>query len=139
MHSLAVIQGVWPFSLSNREDGFWERKVTMPWNEQQPEVLDLLGFLLRSVMIRHSKSQTYLDGSPLLSLPDRHTSIVALPIQNSAAAVVAFVEALGAELLQAGLGFGNSRNAVTSRENVLRLLREVVAASTILVNKVPCV
>lgn len=49
---------VWPFSLQN--DGFWEKKVGEPFEERDPEALELLRALIRVVMMRHSKSQVMI-------------------------------------------------------------------------------
>ncbi|CAM9840418.1 unnamed protein product, partial [Hapterophycus canaliculatus] len=60
---------VWPFSLQN--DGFWEKKVGEPFEAKDQEALELLRALIRVVMMRHSKSQTYVDGRPLVKIPAR--------------------------------------------------------------------
>ncbi|CAM9858108.1 unnamed protein product [Ectocarpus sp. 6 AP-2014] len=60
---------VWPFSLQN--DGFWEKKVGEPFEAKDYEALELLRALIRVVMMRHSKSQTYVDGRPLVKIPAR--------------------------------------------------------------------
>ena len=61
---------VWPFSLSDKDDGFWEHRIGNAWASRDPAALDLLDPLLSTVMIRHSKSQRQLpDHSKLTSLP----------------------------------------------------------------------
>ncbi|CAN0064539.1 unnamed protein product [Scytosiphon promiscuus] len=60
---------VWPFSLQN--DGFWEKKVGEPFEAKDTEAMELLRALIRVVMMRHSKSQTYVDGRPLVKIPAR--------------------------------------------------------------------
>jgi len=60
---------IWPFSLQN--DGFWERKIQEPFEAKDPSSLPLLHALIDICMMRHSKSQTYLDGRPLVHLPSR--------------------------------------------------------------------
>ncbi|CAM9883365.1 unnamed protein product [Pylaiella littoralis] len=60
---------VWPFSLQN--DGFWEKKVSEPFAIKDDGALELLRALIRVVMMRHSKSQTYSDGRPLVKIPAR--------------------------------------------------------------------
>ncbi len=61
---------VWPFSLSDKDDGFWEHRIGKAWTARDPAALDLLDPLLSTVMIRHSKSQRQLpDHSKLTSLP----------------------------------------------------------------------
>eukprot|EP00752_Nemacystus_decipiens_P012660 g11214.t1 len=60
---------VWPFSLQN--DGFWEKKVSEPFAAKDQGALELLRALIGVVMMRHSKSQTYVDGRPLVKIPVR--------------------------------------------------------------------
>jgi len=42
--------------------------VGRPWDNREEAALDALGVLLRGVMMRHSKTQTTLDGTPIVSL-----------------------------------------------------------------------
>lgn len=62
---------MWPFCLGNAVDGFWEKKIGRPLASRSPAALELLHALIDNVMIRHSKSQRYLDGRPLLKIPSR--------------------------------------------------------------------
>jgi len=40
-------------------DGFWLARISGCFSERDPVALDRLSLLLKAVMIRHSKSQTY--------------------------------------------------------------------------------
>lgn len=62
---------VWPFALSDREDGFWAHRIADPFQKRDPQALELLTQLIKVTMIRHSKAQKYLDGRPLLTIPSR--------------------------------------------------------------------
>lgn len=62
---------VWPFCLSNSQDGFWDSKIGHPYATNQDSALILLYALLDAVMMRHSKTQTYIDGRPLVVIPGR--------------------------------------------------------------------
>jgi len=128
--------GVWPFALRDEVDGFWGRKVDLPWKAQEPAALDLLQTLLRGVMMRHSKSQTYMDGSPLLSLPPRETHIVPIYVDASEAAVISYIEALAARLLSSGSISDDS--GAKHRETLLRLLREACISPALLNGGMGC-
>jgi SNF2 family DNA or RNA helicase len=71
-----------PFG-SGHEDGFWNHVVGAPWEQKDPSALDALHLLLRGVMIRHSKSQTTLDGHSILALPPKRLRYVAVPLTDS--------------------------------------------------------
>jgi hypothetical protein len=63
---------VWPFSLTEKEDGFWSIKIGNPFRKKMEENLKLLHALVRAVMMRHSKSQRYISsGLPLIKMPAR--------------------------------------------------------------------
>jgi SNF2 family DNA or RNA helicase len=123
--------GVWPFALRDEVDGFWGRKIQAPWDMQEPLALDLLHTLLRGVMIRHSKSQSYKDGRPILSLPARRTHIVPVDIEGSHAAVIAYIEALGARLLSSGRMSDDGREAKDKRRQLLNLLCQACISPTL--------
>ena len=53
---------------------------------QRQAALDLLGPLLKVVMIRHSKSQRHVDGSELTSLPPNNIQWQSLPLGRDSAA-----------------------------------------------------
>ena len=59
-----------PFG-AGHEDGFWHHVIAGPWERRDDAALDALQVLLRALMLRRSKSQTTLDGVPILSLPPR--------------------------------------------------------------------
>ena len=59
-----------PFG-AGHDDGFWNHCVGRPWEAKEEAALDALQVLLGAVMLRRSKTQTYLDGTPILELPTR--------------------------------------------------------------------
>eukprot|EP00466_Bigelowiella_natans_P014167 jgi/Bigna1/43693/e_gw1.82.87.1 len=62
--------GVQPFCLNDRVDGFWGRRIAVPWADKDVRARDLLDVLLEGVMIRHSKSQTtIIHNRSILELP----------------------------------------------------------------------
>jgi SNF2 family DNA or RNA helicase len=79
--------GVLPFCLHDNVDGFWGKRIEQPLqNTADPEgrldARELLDALLGGVMIRHSKSQTTMDGEAILSgLPPATIDTVAVPLQ----------------------------------------------------------
>ena len=63
---------VWPFSLSDKHDGFWARKIGDPFLQKDENALKLLYSLIDVVMMRHSKSQRYIaDNRKLVKIPER--------------------------------------------------------------------
>jgi SNF2 family DNA or RNA helicase len=60
-----------PFCLPDITDGFWLNKIGIPWKNRSKLSLKLLQSLISVVMMRHSKSQTYLDGRSLVPLLPR--------------------------------------------------------------------
>ncbi len=63
---------VWPFSLSEKEDGFWMHKIGKPFRHKNRASLQLLEVLISATMMRHSKSQVYVEtGEPLVRMPPR--------------------------------------------------------------------
>ena len=60
---------MWPFSLQN--DGFWERLIGTPYRANDEASLDLIHALIDVVMMRHSKTQRYVDGRCLVNMPAR--------------------------------------------------------------------
>jgi SNF2 family DNA or RNA helicase len=75
--------GVLPFCASDSIDGFWSMCVSKPFQKRKPEALQQLNCLLKGVMIRHSKSQTYVDGTSILDLPESSTRRVAVEMTDS--------------------------------------------------------
>jgi hypothetical protein len=80
--------GVQPFCLHDNVDGFWGRRIQEPLHDtSHPEgrldAHELLNALLGGVMMRHSKSQTTLDGGAILSgLPPATIDTVAVPLET---------------------------------------------------------
>ena len=74
---------VWPFCLSDSKDGFWETKIGVPFEKKDAKSLHLLYSLMDSVMMRHSKTQTYLNGRPLVSIPSRTIEWRPIEIENN--------------------------------------------------------
>jgi hypothetical protein len=63
---------VWPFCLSDKDDGFWLQKIGKPFASKDEHALRLLYALIDVVMIRHSKSQRYIaDNRKLVQIPER--------------------------------------------------------------------
>ena len=63
---------IWPFSLSDKTDGFWKKCIGDTYKGRKKSSLKLLKSLIDVVMMRHSKSQTRtLDNSSLIKLPPR--------------------------------------------------------------------
>ena len=140
-HELNFLR-VWPFSMSDSTDGFWSHCISKPLALRQPGALRLLGSLLRTVMMRHSKAQTTLDGRPLLSLPGASSALVPVENEGSDLFVARFLEAHAVEaletildaakargaggvgLLSRALGGRGGRSGTDVAESLLRLLRQ---------------
>ena len=73
---------VFPFCLSDKEDGFWKKKIGDPFKEKDENALLLLHSLIDVVMMRHSKSQTYIDGRSLVAMPPRTVEWRGFHIRN---------------------------------------------------------
>lgn len=93
---------VWPFALPNSTDGFWKHCISRPLASRDPAALDLLAVIMRTVMMRHSKSQTTLDGRPLLSLPPASAGLVPVANTNPDLYVARFLESIAREALEGG-------------------------------------
>ena len=137
--------GVWPFSLSDKTDGFWALKVSQPFQLRHPEALRLLQALLRGVAMRHSKRQRDASGAPLAALPPSTATHRPVLLNSSDAFVVKYLEAkaalVAAVSLDAGLppavddeapwetgGAAARRRAARTADGLLRLLREACTA-----------
>jgi hypothetical protein len=138
--------GVWPFSLSDKTDGFWALKVSQPFQLRHPEALRLLQALLRGVAMRHSKRQRDASGAPLAALPPSTATLRPVLLNSSDAFVVKYLEAkaalVAAVSLDAGLppavgddeapwetgGAAARRRAARTADGLLRLLREACTA-----------
>lgn len=82
-----------PFG-AGHEDGFWDHVIGKPWANQSESALAALQVLLSAVMMRHSKSQTTLDGRSILSLPPKTIHYVPVQLKDSELASYAFLEQL---------------------------------------------
>mmetsp|Transcript_50196 Transcript_50196/g.160864 ORF Transcript_50196/g.160864 Transcript_50196/m.160864 type:complete len:444 (+) Transcript_50196:74-1405(+) len=117
--------GVWPFALQESEDGFWSHKIGQPWKDEAEEALPLLHSLLRGIMIRHSKSQTTIEGRPLLSLPPVTRRLVPVNITcPSHRYMYMYLESMAAAAMRMGSG-----------DVILRLLRQTALSPSLLVLK----
>ena len=82
-----------PFG-AGHEDGFWRHVIGDPWEAKSDSALDALHVLLRGVMMRHSKSQTTLEGTSILSLPAKTISYEPVELHGSERAGYAYLEQL---------------------------------------------
>jgi hypothetical protein len=75
---------IWPFSLSDTKDGFWGAKIGKPYANGLESGLRLLHVLMDSVMMRHSKTQRYIDTNKrLVSMPERTIEWKGFSINNN--------------------------------------------------------
>ncbi|KAJ1480333.1 hypothetical protein T484DRAFT_1811127 [Baffinella frigidus] len=91
--------GVFPFCLDDKEDGFWLARISDCFSSREPVALDRLSTLLRAVMIRHSKSQTYRQDpgdtrapQSILDLPAASSKRVGVPLSKSEAYIYKWLE-----------------------------------------------
>ena len=82
-----------PFG-AGHEDGFWRHVIGTPWENKSDSALDALQVLLKGVMMRHSKSQTTLDGKSILYLPPKDIVYEPVELEGSELAAYAFLEQL---------------------------------------------
>ena len=82
-----------PFG-AGHEDGFWGHVIGRPWEAKSESALDALQVLMRGVMMRHSKSQTTLDGRSILSLPPKTITYQPVSLAASEVASYAYLEQL---------------------------------------------
>ena len=80
-----------PFG-AGESDGFWDFAVKQPWESKEPVALERLKVLLEAVMMRHSKSQLNLDGTPILTLPEKIVEHVPITLDGSELGVYAYAE-----------------------------------------------
>lgn len=90
---------VWPFCLSDKDDGFWLQKIGKPFASKDEHALKLLYALIDVVMIRHSKSQRYIaDNRKLVQIPERTIEWRPFDITNPHEKfVVSYLERFAAE------------------------------------------
>jgi hypothetical protein len=125
-------------------DGFWGMRISRPFRRKRPEVLKMLKVLLDAVMIRHSKSQTYLDGRSILDLPGATNRVVAVDMPSSERYIVMYLEMHAVKDIRdmfqrsaaeanGGNGNGNGNGVSTTRANFwLRVLRETCIAPSLI-------
>ena len=121
-----------PFG-AGHEDGFWRHVIGAPWQASDDSALDALQVLLHGVMMRHSKTQTWMDGTTILALPPRELVLTPVQLEGSERAAYVWLEQLiVAEvartnaLLEAGSAARSSGGALLVTG--LRLLREASVA-----------
>ena len=125
-----------PFG-AGHEDGFWRHVIGAPWQASDDSALDALQVLLHGVMMRHSKTQTWMDGTTILALPPRELVLTPVQLEGSERAAYVWLEQLiVAEvartnaLLEAGSAARSSGGALLVTG--LRLLREASVAMQLL-------
>jgi len=83
-----------PFS-AKHEDGFWNVCIANPWRRRDPNCVRKLERLMKAIMMRHSKSQYYLNtGESILKLPGLEEEEVGVTLTPSEQAIYDYVEAL---------------------------------------------
>eukprot|EP00964_Phaeocystis_antarctica_P034836 scaffold19850_cov63-Phaeocystis_antarctica.AAC.1 len=125
-----------PFG-AGHEDGFWRHVIGAPWQASDDSALDALQLLLHGVMMRHSKTQTWMDGSTILALPPRELVLAPVQLDGSERAAYVWLEQLiiaevarTNALLEAGSAARSSGGALLVTG--LRLLREASVAMQLL-------
>ena len=125
-----------PFG-AGHEDGFWRHVIGAPWQASDDSALDALQLLLNGVMMRHSKTQSWMDGTTILALPPRELVLAPVQLDGSERAAYVWLEQLiVAEvartnaLLEAGSAARSSGGALLVTG--LRLLREASVAMHLL-------
>ena len=82
-----------PFG-AGHEDGFWRHVIGAPWQASDDSALDALQVLLHGVMMRHSKTQTWMDGTTILALPPRELVLTPVQLEGSERAAYVWLEQL---------------------------------------------
>jgi len=117
--------GVFPFCLDDAVDGFWALRVRAPFEARDPAALDRLAVLLRAVMIRHSKSQTYRPAPDcgdahtprsILELPAASTRRVRVPLSPAEEYVYKFLEVCAVADVQTAGGGGSDDEEAGARD-----------------------
>jgi len=126
--------GVWPFSFPDSQDGFWEHRIGKPWENKDPESLDLLHSLMGKIAMRHTKSQTTLDGRSLLELPAATHSLYAVDMNENLEEnpshvhflyVYKFLEAKAMQGFTILRDWEEADSRCSDAEMLFRLLREI--------------
>ena len=97
LNGILAFLRTWPFSQSDLTDGFFEHKIGTPWTFGDNTALFLVRQLLSTVMMRHTKSQNFIDPetgltSPILDLPKSHSTIQAVRLPPNHQFVNGFIE-----------------------------------------------
>lgn len=87
-----------PFACSDKNDGFFEKCISAPWQQRHDSALEKLDLLLSGVMMRHSKTQRTSDGHSIVDLPPIKCRHEGLEPSESERATSYFLEALTAKL-----------------------------------------
>ena len=121
---------VWPFCLSDRQDGFWNLKIGKPYLSKDENALKLLHSLMDAVMMRHSKSQVCVDGSPIISIVGRKIEWRPFTIEDdSEQYLLKYLESFAADALVAFLRIPVEGSDITTQPNygILRSLVGVMS------------
>ena len=97
---------IWPFTLGTStdeewRDHFWAEYIKKPWDSGDPQSLSIIQTLMEAVSMRHSRMQIRSDGSPLVELPPRDETFVAVTADSRSSSVYVnrWVEAAASKLL----------------------------------------
>jgi hypothetical protein len=104
LHGELNFLGIWPFCLSNNKDGFWAHKIETPFKKRNESCLPLLYALIDAVMMRHSKSQRYIDGAPLVIMPHRAVEWRPVVLSRAETLIYHYIESFAAEAVERFLG-----------------------------------
>ncbi len=103
---------IWPFSLSDSKDGFWSAKIGKPYANGMESGLRLLHTLMDTVMMRHSKTQRYVETNKrLVAMPDRSIEWKGFSAasDNTEAYVIAYVQKFAADAFCHFIRYGVAR------------------------------
>ena len=105
-----------PFG-AGHEDGFWRHVIGTPWENKSDSALDALQVLLKGVMMRHSKSQTTLDGKSILYLPPKDIVYEPVELEGSELAAYAFLEQLFVNEIKRSKAIAAARSETRNNQN----------------------
>ena len=94
LNGILAFLKIWPFSLSDREDGFWGLRIGQPWQTENSQFARTLVLeLMSKICMRHSKAQCHVGtGDPILSLPKRRVRSLAAHLEGCQRYVQHFTE-----------------------------------------------
>ena len=96
LNGILAFLKIWPFSLSDQEDGFWHHRISSLWSSGSYDALHLVLGLCSKIIMRHCKNQLHIlpNGStePILPLLGQSLTNVPLTISSSHKFVQHFVE-----------------------------------------------